>query len=162
MSKYREQYDRMERWLQALVEYVGPTPGPEFSAEKGRDLLLAFFLNCFHLRDWIQNDDTVSRTVKRAANKLVFTENTSLKFCADLANGAKHLKRRKGKKLPSGKPRTVLIEHFKLKPNDSDVLRDLFTFKVEPDGGHNSALLLAFDCWMAWHDFFQKHSLSLP
>ena len=51
----------------------------------------AFFETCWHLKDWIRNDDALPQSTRdvivREAEK---TE--SLNFCADLANRSKHFK----------------------------------------------------------------------
>ncbi len=116
-------------------------------------------MNCFHLRDWIKHDDTVPPGLKKDADKLVFKDSPSLQLCADLANGAKHLRRTK-RMLASGKERTVLIRFLKLKRTDTDVPEDLITFNIDPAvGTHHDAIFLACDCWDAWHEFFNKHKL---
>src|SRR6516165_9662454 len=50
----------------------------------------AFFITCFHLRDWLQSDTSVPQSVRVDAPMLVKTD-ASLQICADLANGLKHL-----------------------------------------------------------------------
>jgi hypothetical protein len=50
-----------------------------------------FFQNCWHLKDWIKNDDTIPANV-RAAIAREAEKIESLQFCADLANISKHFK----------------------------------------------------------------------
>jgi hypothetical protein len=55
------------------------------------DNLYHFFQDCWHLKDWIKNDDTLSQNTRKTI--LSEAERTdSLSYCADLANGSKHLK----------------------------------------------------------------------
>jgi len=50
-----------------------------------------FFQDCWHLKDWIKNDDQISKvhrdSVENDANR-----SEALRICADLANRSKHLK----------------------------------------------------------------------
>ena len=51
----------------------------------------AFFESCWHLKDWIRNDCTLSQSTRHAiVQEAEKTE--SLNFCADLANRSKHFK----------------------------------------------------------------------
>jgi len=55
------------------------------------DALYSFFQSCWHLKDWLKNDDTLAQTTR----DVIVSEAEkaeSLNYCADLANGSKHLK----------------------------------------------------------------------
>jgi hypothetical protein len=55
------------------------------------DDLYSFFQNCWHLKDWIKNDDSIPADVRAAIlHEAEIIE--SLRFCADLANRSKHHK----------------------------------------------------------------------
>jgi len=82
---WREQYDRMLRWFERLHA------AGEIN-EQRRDDFYAFFVTCFHLKDWLQNDPLVSKSAGKKAEKLV-NDKRSLQACADIANGVKHLVR---------------------------------------------------------------------
>jgi len=75
----------MPRSLQRIENYTGPG-GEEFVDE-----LAHFFIDCWHLRDWFKNDDSLPQTARMqiasAAKKM-----SILQYCADAANGRKHLK----------------------------------------------------------------------
>ena len=80
--RWREQYDRMQRWRRRMA-----------TSSTDTDLVdntHAFFITCFHLRDWLQSDTSVPQSVRVDAPILVKTD-ASLQICADLANGLKHL-----------------------------------------------------------------------
>jgi len=53
------------------------------------DDVQAFFINCFHLKDWLLNDPASG--LAKADLKPLTRGSTSLQLCADLANGVKHL-----------------------------------------------------------------------
>jgi hypothetical protein len=50
----------------------------------------AFFICCFHLKDWLKNDPALSRDIGRAAETFIETRTVALRLCADVANGSKH------------------------------------------------------------------------
>jgi hypothetical protein len=70
------------------------------------DDLWSFFQNCWHLKDWIKNDDTLDAKIR---TKIVDEAHASpaLMVCADLANASKHLKLdpkyRKNKQYPNAR-----------------------------------------------------------
>ena len=81
-TPWRELYAQMLRWRQRMAISADDTDLV--------DSTHAFFGACFHLRDWLQADASVPQGVGAAAATLVNTD-ASLKMCADLANGLKHL-----------------------------------------------------------------------
>jgi len=64
-AKYREQYDRMKRWY---IRFASLNQGRPHNVPSDNYLedIYAFFMNCYHLKDWIKNDDTVPTTVQQA------------------------------------------------------------------------------------------------
>jgi len=87
-KKYIEQYERVKRWYQRLKNI---TDGREHNlpSEYYQDEVLAFFINCYHLKDWIINDNSAeisSKSVEDFVNQSEF-----LRVCGDVCNGSKHL-----------------------------------------------------------------------
>lgn len=90
LTGWREQYDRMIRSHDRLVEVATGSGREVVSSDDARDRLINFYLDAYHLKDWIKNDPAAG-----AASRSVegFVKNSaSLRLCADLANGAKHLR----------------------------------------------------------------------
>jgi hypothetical protein len=54
------------------------------------DFLWAFFQNCWHMKDWIKNDDSLDQRFRDSIENLAKNYN-SLMISADLANRSKHL-----------------------------------------------------------------------
>jgi hypothetical protein len=81
---WHEQYQRTRRWYErvslasSVTDYVA-------------DDFYAFFVSCWHLKDWLKADLGVSSTIRGEVETFV-NGNLWLRLCADLANGAKHLK----------------------------------------------------------------------
>lgn len=87
-KKYIEQYERVKRWYTRLKNV---TDGREHNlpSDYYQDEVLAFFINCYHLKDWIINDKSAkvsSKEVEDFVNKSEF-----LRVCGDVCNGSKHL-----------------------------------------------------------------------
>src|SRR5262249_2630752 len=81
---WQQQHARMMRAYQRATSAMAVTLQAE-------DDYYSFFVWCFHLRDWLQNDPAIPKIVGEAAKDFVNT-NEALKLCADLANGIKHLR----------------------------------------------------------------------
>lgn len=76
------QYGRAMRYLKVAEE-------PSADKQSKEDDLITFFLHCWHLKDHIKNDESISREIgKRAVKKA--HEDGALKVCQDVANGMKH------------------------------------------------------------------------
>jgi SUMO ligase MMS21 Smc5/6 complex component len=83
-NSYKQQYERMLRYLNR-IEYES-----ESSIDYDDDLW-AFFQACWHLKDWIKNDNTVDATVRNNIEQIVKMY-PAIMISADLANATKHLK----------------------------------------------------------------------
>jgi hypothetical protein len=84
VTAWNSQFGRMVRDLKRVEVSANDAP------EQG-DHLGSFFQNCWHLKDWIKNDDSLPQDTRNAiVRDAEATE--SLKFCADLANRFKHYK----------------------------------------------------------------------
>ncbi len=84
MAAWQEQFERVLRSLKKVEQSAR-------QQTEHLDNLFHFFQDCWHLKDWIKNDDTLPQSTRDALVR--DAENSeSLKFCADLANGTKHLK----------------------------------------------------------------------
>lgn len=131
------QYRRMRRWRARIV---AGEDDPDYEL----DNVHAFFIACFHLRDWIANDPEVRAEVRQAVRHFASDETSPLPICEHLANGLKHLylhdpKLQKPVMLSTGKDMTVSI--------GDDVLGDAAT--------------IADRCIGAWDAFLKKHGLLL-
>ncbi len=80
---WREQYDRVKRWHVRISESA-------LFDDHHLDDVNAFFIFCYHLKDWLKKDRALDRAIGNAAESLVSSDDW-LKLCADVANGAKHL-----------------------------------------------------------------------
>lgn len=94
-AEWHEQYDRMSRWWVRLH-------APGEVNEQRRDDFYAFFVICYHLKDWLKNDPAVPPPVVERVEQLV-NDKLSIRVCADIVNGVKHFVRTKKKRVRTNK-----------------------------------------------------------
>lgn len=58
LRKYQEQFERMKRWYERIKKIEQGRPH-NLPSDHYHDEVYAFFMNCYHLRDWIEKDKTV-------------------------------------------------------------------------------------------------------
>jgi hypothetical protein len=147
---WREQYDRVKRWRARLGERTGVE-------DRRVDDFYAFFSTCFHLKDWLKQDNSLPESV-RADVETHVNATFWLKLCADLANGSKHLelsrprvdpKARVGTQGPAFQPGAFPANAFQTKP----------IVTVNADGKAWAALTVANNCVAAWEGFLQDTGL---
>lgn len=87
-SKYFEQFNRVKRWYEniALTDQGRPHDRP---SDFYQDEFYVFFQNCYHLKDWIRNDQSVGAAADKVEKFI--NNNEEMRLCADICNGSKHL-----------------------------------------------------------------------
>jgi hypothetical protein len=146
-DSYLQQWQRVRRWWTRVREVSQGRKFvmvPEFS----EDDIFAFFLNCYHLKDWIKNDPA-SGPLRDTVEDFV-NNSDALGICADLCNGLKHLARDKGRVRRNARfgPRTYRVVDFK-----TGTLA--VSASVESDSGKVDAYQLATDCVLEWERFLR-------
>jgi hypothetical protein len=86
--KWKEMWDRVQRWHQRFAE-TDQGRIHDRSSDFYQDEAYAFFITCFHLKDWLKNDPS-STPVATDVEQFV-ANSPNLRLCADLCNGSKHL-----------------------------------------------------------------------
>jgi hypothetical protein len=81
LEAWQVQFSRMLRWRGRIVGAANGQP----SADE-LDFLLAFFDTAHHLRDWLDETDTI----QRAQLDAFISTHAELGICRDIANGFKH------------------------------------------------------------------------
>ena len=82
MYGYKAQYRRMMDALAAAQREHGDT-------QKKEDELITFFMHCWHLKDHLRNDPTVSQALRVRLTQAVHSA-PSLRIAQKIANGTKH------------------------------------------------------------------------
>src|SRR5208337_1655775 len=89
MEQAKIQWERVKRYY---TRFKALNDGIEhaMSSEHCVDDIYAFFQNCYHLKDWIKNDNTAPAAKRKGVEGYVKSHDC-LKLCADICNGLKHL-----------------------------------------------------------------------
>lgn len=95
MDDIKEQFDRIKRWYSRLknLEDIKKFPTKEESLHVRNeylDIAYAFFMNCYHMSDWIAKNRTGIKTME---DPFLYAKNSNyIKFSYDICIASKHLK----------------------------------------------------------------------
>jgi len=120
------------------------------------DDIYAFFQNCYHLKDWLKNDNTIDAKIRSSVEDLIDLTRP-LRLCADLCNSLKHLHLRTDR---SGESPAFAKKRYALNLGSQDPKISLH-YDVKTSRGIEDAFALATDCIEAWDTFLHENGLSL-
>ncbi len=88
-DKYLEQYERLQRSYDRFRE-INSRLADKVSSDYD---VYAFFMHCYHLKDWIKNDASVKSRMPNLGTDVeqFINESEALGLCADLCNSLKRL-----------------------------------------------------------------------
>jgi hypothetical protein len=150
------QFYRTERWLGRIEAIYNGTYTRVGNSDERLDHILAFFLNCHHIKDWLKNGpkwrDEVEPALKQKAIEQFVTESAALSICADLCNGNKHFQLDKTR---SGSTPMLQSTHSHMDTTTQVPLRTVrYTFRTQR--GDEDAYALAQGCFEAWRKFIRE------
>jgi hypothetical protein len=145
----------MKRWYDRFAA-LNSGRQHDMTADNYLDEIYAFFLNCYHLKDWLKNDSTISAAVQQSVEPHI-NANRSLRLCADLCNSQKHLVLRRRRR--SGENPTFGGKQYGLTLGGSSPTIKL-TCEIDATGGQIDAFQLATDCIAAWDAFLAANGLN--
>ena len=145
---YLEQVHRVKRAL-VNIERVYAGSIHEVSADDCRDIVLSFFQNCYHLKDWLKND--ANGAFQRFAVEQFVNENRELRLCADICNGSKHLKLTKPPR--SNESPRLGAQSVRV---DLGAQRSMYSFVIDTTSDQIDALELARECCLLWQQFIES------
>jgi hypothetical protein len=154
-SAYRAQYDRMRRWYERFVA-LDQGRIHDMPSEYYLDEIYAFFMNCYHLKDWLRNDSSVATHVQQSVETHV-NSNRSLRLCADICNSLKHLQltsSRSGENPDFGK------KQFSVSLGPGLPTTISLKYEVDTSSGPIDAFDLATECIGAWETFLTLNGLQ--
>jgi len=149
---WQQQHARMMRAYQRAASATAVTIQVE-------DDFYSFFVWCFHLKDWLKNDPPIPAAIKTAAGVLVNT-NESLKLCADLANGIKHLRADRSARVDPDSKVSAVQSAFQATAFQKDAFQTHERIVVVAAGSYFDAREVANACIAAWAAFFREHKLT--
>ena len=149
-GKYIEQFERVKRWYGRMIK-INQGLQHNLPSDNYQDEVYAFFLNCYHLKDWIKNDKS-SGTLAEKVEKFVETNN-ELCICADICNANKHLRidHTKSDQNPRFGKRKFNIELGDSKPIIS------VKYSIDTLSGTIDAFELAGKCLKAWEKYISMY-----
>jgi|SRR3989338_57982 len=148
---YVEQYHRMKRWYKRIKN---PGPDSEFLDDIGS----AFFMTCFHLKDWISNDDSLDIKKRKKVEKFV-NDSPLLEICRSICDNSKHLKCANPKVIDNLKVKKMSTVHNLWGPGASYATVHGF-IEIGEDAYEISSL--AKMCIEEWDRYFVENSIPIP
>ena len=154
MAKYQEQLERVRRYYGRFKKL---NDGMEHTAPSDIyiDDIYSFFLNCYHLKDWLKNDpEYIGHSDQQIEDHVTNTQ--ALAICADICNGSKHLTfnhtPRSGAEPKLGK-KTITIDVSDSLSGEEIPTRITMQVEVEHAGNKLDAFQLATDALQSWESF---------
>jgi hypothetical protein len=141
-----EQIARVARYFRKLKEYEAGLPIETLVSNEHQDVTYAFFLNCYHLKDWIKADPVLSEL----GNVEAFINGSfELRLCADICNASKHfeLTKPRSDQNPAISLPTIMMDQR----GDKVVVR----YNVKTTSGSIDSFELAQSCMSAWSQFLR-------
>lgn len=151
--KWFEQFRRVKRWYTRFKSMDEGRPDT-LTLDDYLDEVYAFFQNCYHLKDWIKNDDSININPKTVED---FVKNhQDLRICRDICNSTKHLELRSKKKKPE-----VVKRNIYLKLSAPETPKISIKYGIDTNGGEKDAFELATKCLHAWQTFLESHNVDI-
>ena len=147
-TRWREQYARMKRWHSRITESQSVDP-------HAVDDVYAFFVCCYHLKDWIKNDDSVEKTIRDEVETTV-SASPMLSLSGDITNGFKHLKLNKARVDASAHVETIGTPLGEFTLDDSRLGGIVVAGAQAP----LDAKVVAQQCQEAWDAFLRARGMS--
>lgn len=145
--RYLEQYKRMLRWYQRFNN-IGLGREHNMDSDNYKDEVYAFFISCYHLKDWIANDKESG--ISRDAVEQFVHGNEYLKIAGDICNGVKHLK------LDKPKGATMGERYFSLSVGIGEPIVKV-KYNINADDMIYDALVVATKSVELWKLFLSSH-----
>jgi hypothetical protein len=148
---YLDQFARVARWHDRLKE-VNRGKSHDRNTQFYEDELYAFFMNCYHLKDWIKADPDLRKAGKGRDVEDAVHGDAHMQVCEGICNGEKHFAftRNKGRLTPQ-----LRSAHFKL-----DVTKGTIAIDYDIDTGSTLGTMRGFDlathCLHFWERYISK------
>lgn len=149
---YQEQLDRINRLKEDVKRFSAAT---DENFESAIDAFTSFFIQCYHLRDWL-----VQSRYSRRDIDIFISKSPSLSLCRDLANKQKH------QAIDKYEPQNHFVEH-KIAGISTPIIRyydpfrkeDRFGIDVQEFGTLVDTIDLVEKCVEEWEKFLYIYSI---
>lgn len=153
-NQWMEQFSRLRRWYDRVQSLKSKSEMEQLTAEDF-DTLIAFFQNCYHLRDWLES----TRPELRDDISTLFENKFEMRGCRDICHGFKH----KDLKRPSLDSDFNLYREYDHFAAEADPGKKPEIYRVAFADGNDIRKFNVFDfadkCVELWMNFLQDHGL---
>lgn len=154
---YLNQVERAQRFLDRIGERTSPSP-EAFVAQLGayQDNPWSFFMNCWHGKDWVKNDDALDQAVRNSVLEAAH-RSVALLLCQSIANRVKHMLPRHTR----GDAGAVVTYDLTAAGDGTTAVRwDHFIRR--DDGSYVTAYEVGCEALREWRRIFGAHALLTP
>lgn len=151
-DQWTEQWRRVTRWFRRSEKIKKKAEVKELD-EGDIDVLIAFFQNCYHLRDWISD----SRPDLKPKLDRFFEQHFEMRTCRNICDGYKH------KRLTSGKhpdPDFNLYREYDYFQSDAEPSRSPLLYRIafayDNDIKKYDLFVFTEICFHLWEEFISK------
>src|SRR5713101_4770543 len=148
-TSWQDHRNRVGRWHKRLST-IGRGVPPAMSKDEALDDVFAFFMNCYHLRDWV-----IGSGFKAEADVDAYIRgNDDLALCRDICTGLKHFRAEPKRALfdSSWSTATVTVAAF---PERREPIAGEY-WVITTDRGRVDMFDLADRCVAAWDSFLAR------
>jgi hypothetical protein len=149
-SKYREQFARLQRSYQRFTE-IAQGRDHDRDSDHYEDEVYVFFMNCYHLKDWLKHDTAFSGG---GAVEAFINATPDLQICADICNAHKHLKLTKPPRSTEQPEMGARMFSLSLGSGPPEIG---VKYTIDTVSGPMDAYELAGRCVKIWSDFIAAH-----
>jgi len=144
----------MKRWYDRF-EAIDQGRPHDMPSENYLDEIYAFFLNCYHFRDWLKNDSTLAVHIQQSV-ELHINSSRALILCADICNSLKHLRLTRTR---SGENPAFGRKQFAVHLGTGVTTSISLKYVVITENDTVDAFSLATDCVASWETFLRANGL---
>ncbi len=150
-----EKYRRMLRTYDVL-ERISTDNGNSISNSDARDAAEDFFNQCYHFKDWIKKDASIS--VDQNVEEFI-NSSPAMQLAADYCNSQKHAGLDRGSR--SGKAIERVNTHVKLDITSRGFVASS-RLELTISGQSYDAFKLATECVEAWEKYLRENNVNFP
>jgi hypothetical protein len=145
VGTWGEQYRRVKRYYSRFQDL---SAGIEHTrdADYYQDDVYSFFVNCYHLKDWIQNDSSI-----KIDNGILYDyirNSIALTISGEICNGMKHLS--------FNNRRGITRKDYRFSISSSGMSLQM-KFYIDTEQQSYDALNIATECVKDWETFLSNH-----
>lgn len=161
---WKDQYERVLRWRKRLASAKPSGPSDVDALKTYRDYAHAYFVNCYHLRDWL-----ISKTRPAKMVDCFIDRNLNLKACRGICDAVKHFRLtrypedHKYREYLAGEAGTLVASSTGFSGEVdgwAPAGRRPGDYIVETPCGDFEVQTLADDCLAAWRSFLKYNDLD--